>query len=66
MQEIRSSNPPVVTGICDPNLEHDTIPAGNLARISTKVKNNNYTHHVAYLRNSIAYDHDFWYWAEMS
>ena len=26
MQEICSSNPPVITGICDPkNLEHDTI-----------------------------------------
>ena len=26
-----------------------------------KMKNNNYIHHVPYLRNSIAYDHDFWY-----
>ena len=24
-----------------------------------KMKNNNYIHHVPYLRNSIAYDHDF-------
>ena len=26
-----------------------------------EMKNNNYIHHVPYLRNSIAYDHDFWY-----
>ena len=33
MQEIRSSKPPVVTRICDPNnLEHDTIVVWNLAR----------------------------------
>ena len=26
-----------------------------------KIKNNNYICHEPYLRNSIAYDHDFWY-----
>ena len=26
-----------------------------------KMKNNNYVPHVPYLRNSIAYNHDFWY-----
>ena len=26
-----------------------------------KKKNNNYIRHTPYLRNSIAYDHDFWY-----
>ena len=25
------------------------------------MKNNNYIHHTPYLRNSLAYDHDFWY-----
>ena len=24
-------------------------------------ENNNYSHHMPYLRNSIAYGHDFWY-----
>ena len=26
-----------------------------------KMENNNYICHVPYLRNSIAFDHDFWY-----
>ena len=25
------------------------------------MKNNNYIRHMPYLRNSIGYDHDFWY-----
>ena len=30
------------------------------------MKNKNYIHHVQYLRNSIAYDHDFWYtWVKL-
>ena len=28
---------------------------------SPKWKNDNYIHHMPYLRKSIAYDHDFWY-----
>ena len=30
-------------------------------KVQPKMKNSNHTHHVPYLRNSIAYDHDFWY-----
>ena len=26
-----------------------------------KIKNKNYVRHTSYLRNSIGYDHDFWY-----
>ena len=26
-----------------------------------QIENNNYIQHVSYLRNSITYDHDFWY-----
>ena len=29
------------------------------------MKNNNYICHMPYLRNSIAYDHDFWYTYKM-
>ena len=38
MQEIRSSNPPVVTGICDPNKSRE----GNHRRIIFKIKNGYY------------------------
>ena len=26
-----------------------------------KMKNNNYIHHTSYLKNTISYNHDFWY-----
>ena len=26
-----------------------------------QMKNHNYIHHVPYLKNNIAYNHDFWY-----
>ena len=30
-------------------------------KVAQKMKNNNYICHVLYLRNSVAYDHDFWF-----
>ena len=37
------------------------VVRGQKCKKQPKMKNENYICHVPYLRNSIAYDHDFWY-----
>ena len=37
------------------------VRGGKRAKNCLKMKNTNYIRHTPYLRNSIAYDHDFWY-----